>query len=931
MLRTDLIDVINSGNAWAFIGSGVSADAGLPAWKGLFEGVLESVGNESARTDPAMQRHVSERRYASAFGRLTTILGREVVVAEVGRRLQRGVPGRLVRSLADWPFAGYVTTNYDSLIETALRERNESVWLPVGNTDAEVRKVSGDARRLVWHVHGALALMPEKSDLVLTEKDYDHIYLNGSPLLTQMRALLAQRRVVFFGFGFSDPEVLRLLKVVGLMCSPAAPAYAFVSGAPDESADVNRLEFLEQYNVDIIPYEIRGGSHKQLEDILQVYESFVLRRSLRFGHERRPLPSYDPETTGLLVYNRLTLGTGSVLPQNALASLLKARVLALLQFEGEMTASDIADRLAERIRLVAGTAAAEERALATERISDSLRQLEAEGLLSLADERRVSLTSAGCRLLEEQAALAVRMGDQFRQSLLDRAAIEMSDATAAGRVGEAAEAFFKDSVSRRGLGVAMAWLADRKDVGEYHAIGLLQTLPSFMKQVATNDEALALTKVVRSVLARPNDFEREYLGAVLQAHFGVALLGFDQATLQVRAREFENTLFLIDSSTLIPALGRSSTGHAQAGLLLRQLSEVKSSVATTPLLVEEVAEHARWALRHVGAGNNSLTAEALAAASGRAGARSNVFLEGFLVEIGARASSPSLSAYLASVCGDARAGDGLGAAFQSAVSRMGVAVRPLQDWDGFEELVWAEREDAEAKIEARRREKNTFTHHRQVKAEAEALLIVEKVRNGAFRATRGETYRDAYFISNTRVIDRVSESKRPITMRPELVSQWLTTISPIGVAELGALTDGLLWELAEKGFSIVDQERLRVAFSPLIAASRELLDEEVLKHRELVSLRYGESPATAFGVVNDLDVPLVLRSTSIQRARVLEELLERERAQKDAAEGRARISEKEKADAAAYRELKKAKKRKSAAVKRAAASKSGRRRKRKGR
>ena len=43
MLRTDVLDVINSGQAWGFVGAGVSADAGLPSWSALLESVREDV------------------------------------------------------------------------------------------------------------------------------------------------------------------------------------------------------------------------------------------------------------------------------------------------------------------------------------------------------------------------------------------------------------------------------------------------------------------------------------------------------------------------------------------------------------------------------------------------------------------------------------------------------------------------------------------------------------------------------------------------------------------------------------------------------------------------------------------------------------------------------------------------------------------------
>ena len=122
--------------------------------------------------------------------------------------------------------------------------------------------------------------------------------------------MLTQKRFVFIGFGFKDPELRRLLKIVRKYTSPTHPIFAFLGSAPSKDDDATRLDLLERYNVDVIPYPVVNGSHAALGDLADIYGSLVLRRSLRFGQPQRECPSYDPETTGLLVYNRLALGSG---------------------------------------------------------------------------------------------------------------------------------------------------------------------------------------------------------------------------------------------------------------------------------------------------------------------------------------------------------------------------------------------------------------------------------------------------------------------------------------------------------------------------------------------------------------------------------------------------------------------------------------------
>jgi hypothetical protein len=142
---------------------------------------------EQVNKDDRYGLALGQKNYPQCFSRIEDIAGRKALEQGVAAVLNAvTAPGKMARCLADWPLGGYVTTNYDQMIETALKEIRQSGWVPVGNSADEVRKVSGDTNRVVWHIHGGLALEEGKSRLVLTEEDYDNFYLDGSPLATQL-------------------------------------------------------------------------------------------------------------------------------------------------------------------------------------------------------------------------------------------------------------------------------------------------------------------------------------------------------------------------------------------------------------------------------------------------------------------------------------------------------------------------------------------------------------------------------------------------------------------------------------------------------------------------------------------------------------------------------------------------------------------------
>jgi len=95
--------------------------------------------------------------------------------------------------------------------------------------------------------------------------------------------------------------------------------------------------------------------------------------------------------------------------------------------------------------------------------------------------------------------------------------------------------------------------------------------------------------------------------------------------------------------------------------------------------------------------------------------------------------------------------------------------------------------------------RKTFRHERQVQAEAEARIIVEKLSDHIFKVD-GNQAEDSYFISNTRAIDQVKTPSLPVTMRPSsmlLMAQHTHRLP--NTAELSGFVSARLWEAAENG------------------------------------------------------------------------------------------------------------------------------------
>jgi len=874
MLHTELLRLINSKDAWALIGSGPSVEAGCPSWDQLLADVrskLTSWQLSELESNPLFEHAHNAKDLPAAFAVIEALIGRKALEGSVrdSLRAARNSPGNMHDLLADLPFAGYLTTNYDGLLERALN-RIDPGWTAVGNVGDEVRKASGTAERVVWHIHGAADLDPSRSRLIITDDDYDEIYVDESRVFQQLQGLLANKRIIVIGIGFRDQRMMQLLRRVGRLTDATRPIYALMEKSGEFRDTISRQVFLRANKIDVHPYRNNDGKHQNLRHTLSVYSAMSIRRSLRFGRHLEAPPSYDPETTGLLIYNHLVLNTPREVPQRLRTSILQARVLSICETGPRTRAqltTDLNGILNVLARRIASSSITEQEA--EEALTDALRELVADKLL-IDCGGTYSLAAAGRETVLDHAAVAGRMEEQFTASI--RARVEQTAApigAVTGRPADVVCAFFREAIERRALGVALAFATGGTSTQQdYHALALLQTIGEWLNKTNDEAEALCVVQTIQEVFRKPTQAESAYLATAVQAKFVLHLLSLDNDTLAVRMKELRSSLFIIDSSTLIPWLAAGSEGNDSARTLIRKLHEAGAAVVTTRPLAEELAEHARWAQKKDKALGGLQTLLAFEAATGRAGNKTNAFLEGYWSLAGNPGMPKSFDDYLARCLDIPRV---IGSISDFAVSRS-LAEHKVEvlDFDflaGDDATLGPSRDEYIRLVQERRVAARSYTHPRQVRAEAEAIALVERARSGMLKLD-GRMVSNAYFVSNTSMLNSVAKSTAPITMKPDAARAWLATIHPAAAEDVRAIMSELLWELQERQMDLVDRQSLLNTFGPLIAAAKERLDEVLPKYRVLVAQRYGG--AWDMPKVADIDAPVVLESILYERIAYLE-------------------------------------------------------------
>src|SRR5438876_4249788 len=106
MLRTDLIKVIQSGTAWAFVGSGASVDSGCPSWNQLLSRVLQGLPKETRlriEQDSIFKSARDKTAIPQCFSRLAHFATREKVESlERSEITQHEQPTEIHKEGVDW-------------------------------------------------------------------------------------------------------------------------------------------------------------------------------------------------------------------------------------------------------------------------------------------------------------------------------------------------------------------------------------------------------------------------------------------------------------------------------------------------------------------------------------------------------------------------------------------------------------------------------------------------------------------------------------------------------------------------------------------------------------------------------------------------------------------------------------------------------------
>ena len=192
-----------------FAGAGLSAQAGLPSWRSLLKDVVDETVANAMQSDEAraeLERMLVDGKLLQIADHCKDKLGPGGYTQLLTERLadaDREVP-EVHRLAMKLPFAAWVTTNYDKLLERAYAQERRGLQKTLTNRDTEaLGRLLFDGAPFILKAHGDL----DKPDsLVFTSRDYRDLIHGNAAFSAAFSAILMTHSVLFAGYSLSDPD-----------------------------------------------------------------------------------------------------------------------------------------------------------------------------------------------------------------------------------------------------------------------------------------------------------------------------------------------------------------------------------------------------------------------------------------------------------------------------------------------------------------------------------------------------------------------------------------------------------------------------------------------------------------------------------------------------------------------------------------------------
>lgn len=264
----------------AFVGSGLSAHAGLPSWAGLKSRLLQELREKAARAASVTDaRKLAEEVDSiagmnnpwAAFGRLESALGRTTYQAIIRNSLSPAdmldIPPAY-NSLWRTPIQGVVSVNLDNFVKRSFSEvypGRDLKWF-IGHQAARLAKILHSGHPFAYNLHGSI---DDTQSWVFTSDQLRALY-RTSGYKSMLTGIFTSYTIFFLGISVDDTAVgspLEQLARSGIQ----GPTHYWLTDRNDSATE----SWAEDAGIRLLPYISVGNNHSIVAEVLTDLSSAV--------------------------------------------------------------------------------------------------------------------------------------------------------------------------------------------------------------------------------------------------------------------------------------------------------------------------------------------------------------------------------------------------------------------------------------------------------------------------------------------------------------------------------------------------------------------------------------------------------------------------------------------------------------------------------
>jgi hypothetical protein len=814
---------------------------GYKSWEKLAEETYYAVKAQAPGLDvDSYKRYLSRCQYPELFRQAEVDVGGRDKLLPLVRSLLYPTSRRsgvIYEFLSQWPFACCLTTNYDDEISLHL----ESIGVHFGtvrNRPEDFHPIRDGAANYILKLHSDL---DHPNDVVLTSKDYQRLETEpaGEYYREKLRMIFQMFDVVIVGHSLHDPDINLILKLAKNNADRTRPLYMVAA----DFTKAEEREFSEKYNIELVSYRNADGSHSELRRLLASTDKWIISRKSRVE-----LPQFSRPPESEIEY------------ASALYLFRKLKTIRSQEYLAPLILSILADAPGDGMGLVEITASSHIRGREqpdSQFENSTLEQLGkmlADGLVKAKGDKYVITPEGSGKVSEVRYIRKSETEQAFGQFAVDlRRSHPKLTAQEEETCKELAQTAILQTFSKRGLTIANKIFAKQSaSAGELSDV--FEIVSSIAAGLPSSDLAAAFVEAMHQLPVNPNAPQKNYLASLSQGYFLFHLLGLDPNLTQLRLEVLQHTLWLCDSSILLPLVAANCYNHEYARELFRLLKAADANVFTTTKLLDEAWEHFYWAVEFVKE-HGVDSPEFLRAALVKGSFKQNLFIDGY-ISSAADGLVGTFGDYLAllSLTGMDRK------SFENIFANYDIqSLRPNQV-TGYALEDSAEMEETKSTIEKARKARGTFHSSQQIEAEAEVWLLLSHLKSGKYTLSDASIkLDDMYFISQSRLLDIAFPATKVVTWTPEAVYRYLAAL-PNAHMDPDLLQQCMTSEYFYAGISFIDEKRYLRFFGPSVEQAKISFEKEKTEYKKQVEQdsRGLDEITKEFDQLPDLEKPFVM-------------------------------------------------------------------------